>query len=96
VDDSTGEGIYYADATGASAAQATYVEVGGRPAEAAGMYAELARPYVEEVKRSRMMSRLLERFGKVYRLGREVEEALKKHKMTLSELFDSGMLEPIK
>jgi flavin-dependent dehydrogenase len=27
VDDSTGEGIYYADATGASAAQATYVEV---------------------------------------------------------------------
>ena len=27
VDDSTGEGIYYADATGASAAQAAYVEV---------------------------------------------------------------------
>ena len=27
VDGSTGEGIYYADATGASAAQATYVEV---------------------------------------------------------------------
>ncbi len=27
VDDSTGEGIYYTDATGASAAQATYVEV---------------------------------------------------------------------
>jgi flavin-dependent dehydrogenase len=27
VDVSTGEGIYYADATGASAAQATYVEV---------------------------------------------------------------------
>jgi hypothetical protein len=27
VDDSTGEGIYYADATGASAAQATYVKV---------------------------------------------------------------------
>jgi len=53
VDDSTGEGIYYADATGAQAAQATYVEVGGRPAEAAEMYAELARPYVEEVKRSR-------------------------------------------
>jgi flavin-dependent dehydrogenase len=53
VDDSTGEGIYYTDATGASAAQATYVEVGGRPAEAAEMYAELARPYVKEVKRSR-------------------------------------------
>jgi flavin-dependent dehydrogenase len=53
VDDSTGEGTYYTDATGASAAQATYVEVGGRPAEAAGMYAELARPYVKEVKRSR-------------------------------------------
>ena len=50
VDDSTGEGIYYA---AASAAQATYVEVGGRSAEAAGMYAELARPYVEKVKRSR-------------------------------------------
>jgi predicted ATPase len=32
---------------------------------------------------------------KVYRLGKEVEEALKKHKMTLSELFDSGLLEPI-
>jgi hypothetical protein len=27
VDDSTGEGIYYADAAGASAAQATYVKV---------------------------------------------------------------------
>jgi hypothetical protein len=27
VDNSTGEDIYYADATGASAAQATYVEV---------------------------------------------------------------------
>ncbi len=46
VDDLTGEGIYYTDATDASAAQATYVEVGGRPAEAAGMYAGLARPYV--------------------------------------------------
>jgi predicted ATPase len=32
---------------------------------------------------------------KAYRLGKEVEEALKKHKMTLSELFDSGLLEPI-
>ncbi len=53
VDNSTGEGIYYSDATGASAAQATYVKVGDRPAEAAGMYAELARPYVKEVKRSR-------------------------------------------
>jgi hypothetical protein len=29
------------------------VEVGCRPAEAAGKYAELARPYVKEVKRSR-------------------------------------------
>jgi hypothetical protein len=27
VDDSTGEGIYYTEATGASAAQTTYVEV---------------------------------------------------------------------
>jgi hypothetical protein len=53
VDDSTGEGIYYADARGASAVQVAYVEVGGRPAEAAGMYAELARPYVKEVKKSR-------------------------------------------
>jgi|GEM_PF-4042625 hypothetical protein len=50
VDDSTGEGIYCA---AASAAQATYVEVGGKPPEVAGMYAEPARPYVEEVKRSR-------------------------------------------
>jgi predicted ATPase len=32
---------------------------------------------------------------KAYRLGKEVEEALKKHKMTLSELFDSGLLQPI-
>jgi len=32
---------------------------------------------------------------RVYRLGKEVEEALKKHKMTVSELFDSGLLEPI-
>jgi hypothetical protein len=29
------------------------VKVGGRPAEAAGTYAELARPYVKEVKRNR-------------------------------------------
>jgi predicted ATP-dependent endonuclease of OLD family len=27
---------------------------------------------------------------------KEAEEALKKHKMTLSELFDSGLLEPIR
>jgi predicted ATPase len=33
---------------------------------------------------------------KAYRLGKEAEEALKKHKMTLSELFDAGLLEPIK
>ena len=33
---------------------------------------------------------------KAYRLGKETEEALKKHKMTLSELFDSGLLEPIR
>jgi predicted ATPase len=33
---------------------------------------------------------------RVYRLGREVEEELEKHRMTLSELFDSGLLEPIK
>jgi len=33
---------------------------------------------------------------KAYRLGNEAEEALKKHKMTLSELFDSGLLEPIR
>jgi predicted ATPase len=32
---------------------------------------------------------------KAYRLGKEAEEALKKHKMTLSELFDSGLLQPI-
>jgi hypothetical protein len=31
---------------------------------------------------------------KVYRLGKEAEDALKKHKMTLSELFDSGLLRP--
>jgi len=53
VDDSTGEGIYYADATSNSAVRTAYVEVLDRPAEAAGMYAGLARPYVEEVKRSR-------------------------------------------
>ena len=33
---------------------------------------------------------------RVYRLGREVEEELEKHRMTLSELFESGLLEPIK
>jgi len=33
---------------------------------------------------------------KAYRLGKEAEEALKKHKMTLSELFDSGLQEPIR
>jgi predicted ATPase len=32
---------------------------------------------------------------KAYRLGKEAEEALKKHKMTLSELFDSGLLQSI-
>jgi predicted ATPase len=33
---------------------------------------------------------------RVYRLGKEVEEKLEKHRMTLSELFESGLLEPIK
>lgn len=33
---------------------------------------------------------------RVYRLGREVEKELEKHRMTLSELFESGLLEPIK
>ena len=33
---------------------------------------------------------------RVYRLKKEVEEKLEKHRMTLSELFESGLLEPIK
>ena len=53
VNDSTGEDIYYTDATSNSAVRTAYVEVLDRPAEAAGMYAELARPYVKDVKRSR-------------------------------------------
>ncbi|MFB6490932.1 MAG: geranylgeranyl reductase family protein [Thermoproteus sp. AZ2] len=65
VDASTGEGIYYAVATGALAAQAAYIalKVLSRPRAAAEIYGGLARPFVEEVKRSRLMSQLLARFG---------------------------------
>lgn len=65
VDASTGEGIYYAVASGALAAFAAYiaVKVRGRPREALSIYSELVKPYVDEVRRSRLIGRFLSKFG---------------------------------
>ncbi len=88
VDASTGEGIYYAIATGALAAQAAYValKVRGNPGEATAVYKELARPYVEEIKRSRMISRLLGAFGYNKRFARLVGPSL----VRLYKMLTSG------
>lgn len=65
VDASTGEGIYYAVASGALAALAAFIalKVRGRAKAAAEIYGELARPYAREVARSRKISWLLSRLG---------------------------------
>ncbi|MEL9989852.1 MAG: geranylgeranyl reductase family protein [Thermoproteus sp.] len=88
VDASTGEGIYYAVATGALAAQAAYValKVLGKPAAAAEIYKQLARPYVEEVRRSRWMSRFLGRFG----YNKRVARALGPYLVKLYKELSSG------
>ena len=42
-----------------------------------------------------VMLRLVNGETKAWRLGGEVEEVLKRHKLTLSELIESGLLEPL-
>jgi predicted ATPase len=42
-----------------------------------------------------VMLRLADRETKAWRLGSKVEEMLKRHKLTLSELIESGLLEPL-
>lgn len=72
VDASTGEGIYYAIATGALAAQAAYIalKIRNSPREAEAVYRHLVRPYVEEIKRSRLISKLLGTLGYNKRFAR--------------------------
>jgi len=58
VDATTGEGIYYAVASGAAAATAAYIalKIHGHGKYAHGIYKELVKPYVEEVKKTRWIS----------------------------------------
>ncbi|MGC8583716.1 MAG: geranylgeranyl reductase family protein [Thermoproteus sp.] len=88
VDASTGEGIYYAVATGALAAQAAYValKVRNNPGEAEAVYRQLARPYVEEIRRSRLISRFLGAFGYNRRVARLVGPSL----VRLYKMLTSG------
>ncbi len=57
VDATTGEGIYYAIASGAAAAVATYVglKVYGSERRVLPVYTQLVKPYVEEVKKTRLI-----------------------------------------
>ncbi|MEZ0320186.1 MAG: geranylgeranyl reductase family protein [Pyrobaculum sp.] len=66
VDATTGEGIYYAVASGATAAVAAYValKVYQREKYAHDIYKNLVSPYVEEVKKTRVLSRLAHIIGK--------------------------------
>ncbi|WP_193322545.1 geranylgeranyl reductase family protein [Pyrobaculum calidifontis] len=59
VDATTGEGIYYAVASGALAALAAYaaLKIYGKGKYASQVYEELVKPYVEEVKKTRVLSR---------------------------------------
>ncbi len=65
VDATTGEGIYYAISTGVAAAVATYIalKIHGNEKHAHGIYKEMIRPYVEEVKKTRILSRLAKTLG---------------------------------
>ncbi len=88
VDASTGEGIYYAIATGALAAQAAYValKIRNNPHEAEAVYRELIKPYVEEIKRSRAISRFLGAFGYNKQIARLVGPSL----VRLYKMLTSG------
>jgi flavin-dependent dehydrogenase len=65
VDATTGEGIYYAVSTGAAAAVAAYaaLKIYGKEKHAFGIYREMIRPYVEEIKKSRLLSRMAKTLG---------------------------------
>ncbi len=66
VDATTGEGIYYAVASGAAAALAAYtaLKIWGSEKHAAEIYQRLVEPYVEEVKKTRAISRIARIIGK--------------------------------
>jgi geranylgeranyl reductase family protein len=65
VDAATGEGIYYAVASGALAAVAAYIalRVYGGEKHALEIYKSLVAPYVEEVRKSRLLSRAARALG---------------------------------
>lgn len=65
VDATTGEGIYYAVASGAAAAIAAYaaLRIWGREKYALPIYHELVKPYVEEVKKTRTLYHLAKAIG---------------------------------
>jgi len=65
VDATTGEGIYYAISTGAAAAVAAYIalRIYGNEKHAFEVYREMIRPYVEEVKKTRWLSRMAKTLG---------------------------------
>lgn len=80
VDATTGEGIYYAIATGALAAVAAYtaLKIYGNAKWTFDVYSELAKPYVEEVKKTRWLSHMARTLGTrrwvVKLLGRRLVE----------------------
>lgn len=78
VDAATGEGIYYAVASGALAGQAAYIalKVLGKASHAASVYSQLVRPYVEEVRRSRALSRLMSLVGYTRPIARAIGRRL--------------------
>ncbi|ACB40657.1 geranylgeranyl reductase [Pyrobaculum neutrophilum V24Sta] len=65
VDATTGEGIYYAVSTGAAAATAAYValKIYGNEKRALEIYRGLVEPYVQEVKKTRWLSRMAKTLG---------------------------------
>lgn len=99
VDATTGEGIYYAVASGAAAAVATYtaLKIWGREKYAVDMYKELVRPYVEEVKKTRALSRIAKAIGTrksvVKLLGKRLVELYSK--VYTGEATYSLLLKPV-
>ncbi|MFN3804568.1 MAG: geranylgeranyl reductase family protein [Pyrobaculum sp.] len=65
VDATTGEGIYYAVASGALAALSVYIglKIRGHEKYIYPTYRQLVQPYVEEVGKTRMLSRLAKTLG---------------------------------
>lgn len=88
VDAATGEGIYYAVVSGALAAQAAYIalKIRGKASYAAETYRALVRPYVEEVRRSRALSRLMSLVG----YTRPIAKAIGKRLVTLYKALYVG------